>query len=177
MRGEEPTLAPDRWHRPELPPHARRREIRFPDFSAAVGITSACAEKRPGGCRSRRCFRNYLRMRGEEGGILDFDRLRLELPPHARRRVTCLRCLCSVAGITSACAEKSAPNFPYEPAPWNYLRMRGEEPGVLPASLPSAELPPHARRRGSETNIRRGYSGITSACAEKSPHHFAAPAR
>ncbi len=50
--------------------------------------------------------RNYLRMRGEEPLIVEYDSSREELPPHARRRDARLAPGSTQSGITSACAEK-----------------------------------------------------------------------
>ena len=69
---------------------------------------------------------NYLRMRGEETGI-GKRRTMVELPPHARRRAFARGRVADIAGITSACAEKSALDTPVDPHTRNYLRMRGEE--------------------------------------------------
>ena len=94
-----------------------------------------------------------------------------ELPPHARRRGGGW---CSpkpiLRGITSACAEKRSLFLAAGVRPRNYLRMRGEECKLLGKSRSSVELPPHARRRVHGPSSRRAYTGITSACAEKSFH-------
>ena len=66
-------------------------------------------------------------MRGEEPMMIGAVSYVPELPPHARRRgKTCLQ-YHAVAGITSACAEKSIIIRTYINLGWNYLRMRGEE--------------------------------------------------
>ena len=109
MRGEErfPTATSDPTM--ELPPHARRRGCAYVETWRALGITSACAEKR---WRRRDCWSvkwNYLRMRGEERTRLKVPNPSGELPPHARRRDIALDLRCMLRGITSACAEKSPP--------------------------------------------------------------------
>ena len=72
------------------------------------------------------------------------------------------------AGITSACAEKSIPTLPPISLHRNYLRMRGEELLLDPDGETTEELPPHARRRAFPHCRPLAYTGITSACAEKS---------
>ena len=46
--------------------------------------------------------------------------------------------------------------------------MRGEEDSRTPWVARTAELPPHARRRGIAPRFEFFVGGITSACAEKS---------
>ena len=50
--------------------------------------------------------------------------------------------------------------------------MRGEESTTHLMTFPSAELPPHARRRGLVFPMPAPFSGITSACAEKRSSDF-----
>ena len=167
MRGEEP------WDWPifevilELPPHARRRAMTIYTTRDEAGITSACAEKSIPTLPPISLHRNYLRMRGEEL-LLDPDgETTEELPPHARRRGAVYAALTASHGITSACAEKRNV-FHHVTADFgNYLRMRGEEGGEVGSRAVTEELPPHARRREGQEKPLPGFTGITSACAEK----------
>ena len=137
-------------------------------IKSTIGITSACAEKSPFLYSSASVTRNYLRMRGEEGGLIGGIPRAMELPPHARRRGQLVLVRLRRQGITSACAEKSI-NHPHILGGFrNYLRMRGEEEWLARGYRDLRELPPHARRRGSLCIECRESSGITSACAEKS---------
>ena len=148
MRGEEAVPPNSTSTTAELPPHARRRARSIAQAPAAVGITSACAEKRLVGYRGIVGIGNYLRMRGEEPLSCVSSTATRELPPHARRRVP-RRCRCFADhGITSACAEKSAATPRRLQARRNYLRMRGEEFISSTPTISMRELPPHARRRG-----------------------------
>ena len=132
MRGEEISISHSWACSMELPPHARRRALRAEERLGLVGITSACAEK--SALRHRRVsgHRNYLRMRGEEAGLLTLLDRGQELPPHARRRAFNTMPSVDRFGITSACAEKSTDSNSVILQAWNYLRMRGEET-ALPA--------------------------------------------
>ncbi len=132
-----------------------------------AGITSACAEK--SAYRQPPHIRrwNYLRMRGEEESKRLVRSLKVELPPHARRRVHDEVDVGGVLGITSACAEKSSTLRAFEAETRNYLRMRGEEAHVFTGDGATQELPPHARRREISTAHLHHCFGITSACAEK----------
>ncbi len=66
MRGEEHISGSGSHPHMELPPHARRRELVEGWCPVALGITSACAEKRQWLGELWSGARNYLRMRGEE---------------------------------------------------------------------------------------------------------------
>ena len=66
MRGEEGEIASAYAQTLELPPHARRRGGGGTSYRGAVGITSACAEKRSTFSEWLALGGNYLRMRGEE---------------------------------------------------------------------------------------------------------------
>ena len=127
MRGEEQPKR--RSYQPvrELPPHARRRDGDPAMAGQVRGITSACAEKRRTYALSLQVNRNYLRMRGEEAHNATQEIANLELPPHARRRVTHPFNRSHKRGITSACAEKRQIKRAITNRGWNYLRMRGEE--------------------------------------------------
>ena len=92
-----------------------------------------------------------------------------ELPPHARRRATPPWHHADRPGITSACAEKRNKQRSKQNLPRNYLRIRGEERMAAGHDIDRAELPPHARRRARSKRSVIPASGITSACAEKSP--------
>ena len=147
--------------------------------------------------RCRVCHWNYLRMRGEESLSYQNTAARMELPPHARRRVDLVPQWNIGVGITSACAEKSGAASFACMAARNYLRMRGEEGVVLAqadtegnylrmrgeewncgsAFLALRELPPHARRRVVAYLSADGVDGITSACAEKRSLFLAAGVR
>ena len=95
------------------------------------------------------------------------DKLQQELPPHARRRDHGLIQYPLPVGITSACAEKRLEFIVHHYTGGNYLRMRGEEPGISKTPPTPRELPPHARRREGMKKAEMIAAGITSACAEK----------
>ena len=106
-------------------------------------------------------------MRGEETPPSCSTRANMEIPPHARRRVSEVCRKLAPDGNTSACAEKRDV-FGDEWFPLGkYLRMRGEEDGLASFQASRSEIPPHARRR---VYLRFPYfrrAGNTSACAEK----------
>ena len=128
MRGEY--ILSLTWAKPpwELPPRARRIHIEFDLGKAPVGTTSACAENTgllrlinpPKG--------NYLRVRGEYGGILFKASTLVELPPRARRIPRDVPVQDQAAGTTSACAENTWIVALLLLGLRNYLRVRGEYP-------------------------------------------------
>ncbi len=136
-------------------------------IKSTIGITSACAEKSPFLYSSASVTRNYLRMRGEEGGLIGGIPRAMELPPHARRRALITHTSSVVSGITSACAEKRSGWRGATVTCGNYLRMRGEEDHFALSAENLQELPPHARRRVVQRALPVWLRGITSACAEK----------
>ena len=93
-------------------------------------------------------------MRGEECRRQWHTPLRMELPPHARRRAARARMEVELRGITSACAEKRWIDLARSNHRGNYLRMRGEELLDVCHFYAVMELPPHARRRDHREHFR-----------------------
>ena len=127
MRGEESKAVTFSTAKPEIPPHARRRESRSGCLPFIHGNTSACAEKSVQYPYSVSVNRKYLRMRGEEDSLLLSFSENGEIPPHARRRGRRFVLPLCGAGNTSACAEKRFPCAILLCGFGKYLRMRGEE--------------------------------------------------
>ena len=69
----------------ELPPRARRIRHRNRHRGPALGTTSACAENTRRPATTLSDSRNYLRVRGEYGGLWRVVGVLVELPPRARR--------------------------------------------------------------------------------------------
>ena len=130
----------------ELPPRARR--IRF-----MVGTRGGV-------------FVNYLRVRGEYGGMGSVGAATEELPPRARRIPRTMKLPCSRYGTTSACAENTIHPIQALLQRGNYLRVRGEYPCLAGRLMTSRELPPRARRIPQQGGERPIAPGTTSACAE-----------
>ncbi len=89
----------------------------------------------------------YLRMRGEEANSSPTPFCMMEIPPHARRRVTTGGIPSPFLGNTSACSEKSCGQVASTPLAGKYLRMRGEKTRTITGWTYWTEIPPHARRR------------------------------
>ena len=112
MRGEYRLFAGVFIFVSELPPHARRIPSAWACRSSIGGTTSACAENTTCIAVALAPHRNYLRMRGEYGGLGSPRLESEELPPHARRIPRPHTQRLVVPGTTSACAE----NTPFEQA-------------------------------------------------------------
>ena len=111
--------------------------------------------------------RNYLRIRGEEHRVQAHANDIPELPPHTRRRGVARDFCPTLAGITSAYAEKRNRTRGERRPQWNYLRIRGEESRRSCLMVKNRELPPHTRRRDAYASQLLTAGGITSAYAEK----------
>ncbi len=132
----------------------------------AKGITSACAESTARGGFHALTVRNHLRLRGEHK-LQEHDKEPgRESPPLARRALVGKRPARLVSGITSACAESTAPASFRRWREWNHLRLRGEHIRRHHERLAPKESPPLARRARKPRRLGRDPLGITSACAE-----------
>ena len=151
----------------ELPPHTRRRVVVDPVHGGANRTTSAYAEKSPPRPLVGISLRNYLRIRGEELNDELIYEYNQELPPHTRRRALLGVVATGAMGTTSAYPEKRRDNSISLATIRNYLRIRGEESGIIYPFSTAKELPPHTRRRALQTLIPSIQIGTTSAYAEK----------
>ena len=150
----------------ELPPRARRIQVKpfFPRLR--VGTTSACAENTSLHLQPWPAARNYLRVRGEYLLQSHFAKINVELPPRARRIPAKSSSRNGSNGTTSACAENTKPAPPRACSSGNYLRVRGEYWIGHYKYRPWSELPPRARRIPALELQIQALHGTTSACAE-----------
>ena len=146
MRGEYRLFAGVFIFVSELPPHARRIPSAWACRSSIGGTTSACAENTTCIAVALAPHRNYLRMRGEYGGLGSPRLESEELPPHARRIPRPHTQRLVVPGTTSACAENTRSENHRHQCARNYLRVRGEYTITFFQTFTSLELPPRARR-------------------------------
>ena len=150
----------------ELPPRARRIQVKYHGHIMDRGTTSACAENTASRIPKYHMTWNYLRVRGEYCLAHCSMSFPMELPPRARRIQPVLPKNWFVQGTTSACAENTGLDHlansidrnylrvrgEYQghgilPGRWgNYLRVRGEYPKQCHKERLIRELPPRARR-------------------------------
>ena len=171
VRGEYLSKIPREPHHGELPPRARRIPGKVVGMAGAGGTTSACAENTISNVVSKRCNRNYLRVRGEYLLVLQNGALQGELPPRARRILDADCELFIFDGTTSACAENTDFGAGASLATRNYLRVRGEYLNSPSKTPYQGELPPRARRIRQKDKERKDHHGTTSACAENTFSH------
>ena len=146
VRGEYGRGSPTQTTPRELPPRARRIQVKpfFPRLRG--GTTSACAENTSLHLQPWPAARNYLRVRGEYLLQSHFAKINVELPPRARRIHAVAEGLELLKGTTSACAENT-------------------DHSLQPRRM-ATELPPRARRILHKPHARFHQAGTTSACAE-----------
>ena len=146
VRGEYRSLAANICLCMELPPRARRILIQAIEQPFDCGTTSACAENTRKALVKSVCVWNYLRVRGEYMRSPQRGSQPSELPPRARRIHRHHPHSIRNHGTTSACAENTFTYIDDGIKPRNYLRVRGEYDRLHPSPVPTAELPPRARR-------------------------------
>ena len=151
---------------PELPPRARRIQVKYHGHIMDRGTTSACAENTASRIPKYHMTWNYLRVRGEYCLAHCSMSFPMELPPRARRIQPVLPKNWFVQGTTSACAENTRINPNPATNGGNYLRVRGEYGPPVGVFLRSSELPPRARRIPLHYGVSSSFFGTTSACAE-----------
>ena len=96
-----------------------------------VGTTAAHAENTKITVTYYLPKRNYLRVRGEYGCLLEAHAILMELPPRARRIPQAQTTNLLLEGTTSACAENTREARSLATGNGNYLRVRGEYVRVL----------------------------------------------
>ncbi|SHL43515.1 hypothetical protein SAMN05720762_10691 [Fibrobacter sp. UWH4] len=116
LRGENSVLPWPGFVRQETPPLARRKRIKRLHESKTQGNTSACAEKTRPSTTSWLLLGKHLRLRGENGELVQRVIGVLETPPLARRKPNIDMTHVHSEGNTSACAEKTSVRRCREPA-------------------------------------------------------------
>ena len=151
------------------PPHARGRQMDHAGLSLRPRITPACAGKTLLVASRTNSHLDHPRMRGEDAEIPGVIVAQVGSPPHARGRPRLGREINFERRITPACAGKTVEEaFPGDEHS-DHPRMRGEDYKTTADASPAGGSPPHARgRRAWASGMRRG-SGITPACAGKTP--------
>ena len=154
----------------ELPPRARRIQPSQGWGSGKNGTTSAYAENTPRPERRKSECWNYLRVRGEYGGVFGGGDDGTELPPRTRRILAHELGVTILMGTTSAYAENTADDVYVALHQRNYLRVRGEYDSFSSSAAFAWELPPRTRRIPRPPASPRSWCGTTSAYAENTPN-------
>ena len=131
-----------------------------------LGITSACAENTFQWYKTYNQIWDHLRMCGEHISSSTRFLTILGSPPHVRRTLLVDDQQTGVWGITSACAENTAPDLAVTNSLKDHLRMCGEHATTKSILVVLTGSPPHVRRTLSLLTTFPFGNGITSACAE-----------
>ena len=129
------------------PPRVRRKSFLESHQKRRLRFTSACAEKIIRQIRKCCLLTVHLRVCGENGLRLHFNRMGGGSPPRVRRKLECLFCPLCRLRFTSACAEKILLISFFFGSASVHLRVCGENEDLI------AEKQDRLR--------------FTSACAEK----------
>ena len=148
------------------PPHVRRTHIIINKIFDDSGITSACAENTYQQKIEEITAEDHLRMCGEHFLNNCSTCHNLGSPPHVRRTLLVDDQQTGVWGITSACAENTAPDLAVTNSLKDHLRMCGEHATTKSILVVLTGSPPHVRRTLSLLTTFPFGNGITSACAE-----------
>ena len=168
MRGEKQRALLVLEYAQGSPPRARGKVHENLRAGRDAGITPACAGKSIGSGLSRTHGRDHPRVRGEKidkGVRIDETR---GSPPRARGKAQEGICIVNCAGITPACAGKSAIWCIFRRITRDHPRVRGEKKNLVSDFRIGLGSPPRARGKEqvqSEDSLR---FGITPACAGKS---------
>ena len=136
----------------------RRNSLRPP---ACAGKGSSAASRWPGGW-------DHPRVCGEKSLSSTYFLITLGSPPRVRGKGGGGQNQVSRAGITPACAGKSACGCTSRCRCWDHPRVCGEKQKFLLRIRTFQGSPPRVRGKGVELEQRGGSNGITPACAGKS---------
>ena len=167
MRGEDFLANVSTRPPPGSPPHARGRRRRSSRVPPSGRITPACAGKTLPGVSLRGSPKDHPRMRGEDTTEQAAEWRASGSPPHARGRPYYRTVPQKRAGITPACAGKTASSTRTSLDGPDHPRMRGEDWVLDPIRLDVFGSPPHAWGR-LQLRLRLDVAHrITPACAGK----------
>ena len=170
MRGEKASHPDSYCAGYGSPPRARGKEHGHVLRYISVGITPACAGKRPIRRTRRIVAWDHPRVRGEKGKVTGVGSTRQGSPPRARGKELNRFFHIQRTGITPACAGKSRPIRNGSCQVRDHPRVRGEKLRRTSAFISGLGSPPRARGKGSTYDRTSLGAGITPACAGKSTY-------
>ena len=167
MCGKDCTLPIPKGSLLGSPPHVRERPGAFRRGRRIAGITPACAGKTSNTNYLKYGYQDHPRMCGKDLACKYSTSDRAGSPPHVRERHICSRKKITAAGITPACAGKTADNTRTPFFFKDHPRMCGKDFKRLILLSIIRGSPPHVRERRSHGYNSSGSIGITPACAGK----------
>ena len=129
------------------PPRVRSRRAVAHDTRVEAGITSACAEQTRSCNTPRPRYRDHLRVCGADTYANAEQAERAGSPPRVRSRRWCRVRGRATGGITSACAEQTAPSTGTKRTCRDHLRVCGADNVCDGHSSAQDGSPPRVRSR------------------------------
>ena len=149
------------------PPRVRSRRGHCGAIPGSRGITSACAEQTLCPLPAYASHVDHLRVCGADQADAELAADSQGSPPRVRSRPVLLHDHPIEGGITSACAEQTAPLKHPRRARRDHLRVCGADSMQCRASSQACGSPPRVRSRLRLDSPLRIHQRITSACAEQ----------
>ena len=150
------------------PPHVRGKVQPVQLVHDALGITPACAGKRPRTPLVGSFSRDHPRMCGEKLIVAVPLQITAGSPPHVRGKAQLPAAPCPASRITPACAGKSFGEKVLQSGVEDHPRMCGEKRSAFGMQIIWIGSPPHVRGKVRNEGLRNTKTGITPACAGKS---------
>ena len=171
-----------KMHRPEAAvwgssPRVRSGRSRVRRSRVRARIISACAERTNTGKAPKPRDRDHLRVCGADCGCDRGAAALLGSSPRVRSGLAHLHQVAKVAGIISACAERTDAVRVEPVRDGDYLRVCGADELARRAQRVPGGLSPRVRSGPPEKPRHRRNRGIISACAERTPPSHGMPGR
>ena len=169
MCGEKPLRSSATRFGTGSPPRVRGKALQTRCGGVLGGITPACAGKSWTVSAYKDAYRDHPRVCGEKTLPGVVNKLSQGSPPRVRGKVPSRRSRKTKSGITPACAGKRAFFFRHNLLFWDHPRVCGEK--LMYAALLKYRRgsPPRVRGKGKNAYRPERTTGITPACAGKSP--------
>ena len=150
------------------PPRVRGKVSSKATLDNDIGITPACAGKRPPSATVPPPLQDHPRVCGEKDARGYTDSTRSGSPPRVRGKAEMLRDYHPSQRITPACAGKRQKWMPPGMRCRDHPRVCGEKPSSGKTLLATQGSPPRVRGKAGKSVAMRMNHRITPACAGKS---------
>ena len=154
-------------HKWGSPPRVRGKVDPHAVVRTAVGITPACAGKRPPQARRAASAEDHPRVCGEKQRSTSQTTFSRGSPPRVRGKVLAKVCIGVYLRITPACAGKRATSLHTGPTPRDHPRVCGEKSATRSGPCGAWGSPPRVRGKDSVRYAIDETARITPACAGK----------
>ena len=151
------------------PPRVRGKDRKLLHNLFGQGITPACAGKRLERWALNGASWDHPRVCGEKGALQLLGKKVLGSPPRVRGKAVVWLLTTSKLRITPACAGKRSAHTPHPVLTRDHPRVCGEKRAGLAGERSGLGSPPRVRGKEFHRSLSSVRSGITPACAGKSP--------